>query len=288
MTTPHSLLSTPFQKPNPGPLPNLIKTMNPLCLRRFTALATLATLVCLHSMAYGQSSRTWVSGVGDDANPGSRTAPCKTFAGAISKTAAAGEISVLDPGGYGAVTITKAITIDGSGTIAGITASGVNAIIVNAGTNDMVILRHLIINGLGTGLAGVRVLSARAVLIENCAMTGGTTAGVDLQASATSTNTTVYVINSRISDFGFTGTGAGILVRPTVPGGKVVVVNSTIQQCAVGIDSRGEVTLTSSTVSGNRGAGLTTSAGGLIKTYHDNRIFGNSPDGNPTGSLPLR
>lgn len=263
--------------------------MNSLRLRRFAALAVFTALVGLNSVAHGQASRTWVSGVGDDVNPGSRTAPCKTFAGAISKTAAAGEISVLDPGGYGAVTITKAITIDGSGTIAGITSSGVNAIIVNAGTNDIVILRNIIINGLGTGLAGVRVLSARAVLIENCAMTGGTTGGVDLQTSATSTNTTVYMVNSRITDFGFAGTGAGILVRPAVSGGKVVVVNSTILQCAVGIDSRGgEVTLSGSTVSGHRGAGLTTSAGGIIKTYHDNRIFGNSPDGNPTGSLPLR
>src|SRR5882672_8393711 len=67
----------------------------------------------LASLAQGQATRTWVSGVGDDVNPCSRTAPCKTFAGAISKTAEGGEIDVLDPGGYGAVTITKAMTIDG-------------------------------------------------------------------------------------------------------------------------------------------------------------------------------
>jgi hypothetical protein len=66
-------------------------------------------------MAQAQATRTWVSGVGDDANPCSRTAPCKTFAGAISKTAPCGEISVLDPGGFGAVTITKSITINGTG-----------------------------------------------------------------------------------------------------------------------------------------------------------------------------
>src|SRR5262245_48964588 len=68
------------------------------------------------SAAYAQATRTWVSGVGDDVNPCSRTAPCKTFAGAISKTAAGGEISVLDPGGFGGVTITKSITINGEGT----------------------------------------------------------------------------------------------------------------------------------------------------------------------------
>src|SRR6195256_882154 len=87
----------------------------------------------ISSVAQAQANRTWVSGVGDDANPCSRTAPCKTFAGAISKTAAGGEISVLDPGGFGSVTITKAMTIDGDGTLAGILSATVNGIVVNAG-----------------------------------------------------------------------------------------------------------------------------------------------------------
>src|SRR5882724_9458488 len=81
--------------------------------------------------AYAQATRTWVSGVGDDANPCSRTAPCKTFAGAISKTAAGGEIDCLDPGGFGAVTITKPITLDCVGTLGSILASGTNAVIIN-------------------------------------------------------------------------------------------------------------------------------------------------------------
>jgi hypothetical protein len=72
-----------------------------------------------------QATRTWVSGVGDDVNPCSRTAPCKTFAGAISKTAAGGEISALDPGGFSAVTITKAITINGGGMLASILGTSV-------------------------------------------------------------------------------------------------------------------------------------------------------------------
>src|SRR5919198_6054446 len=93
-----------------------------------------ATLIMIlwSSLAYAQATRTWVSGVGDDANPCSRTAPCKTFAGAISKTAAGGEISALDPGGFGAVTITKSITINGDGTLASIVASLTNGIIINA------------------------------------------------------------------------------------------------------------------------------------------------------------
>src|SRR5881628_573940 len=101
--------------------------------------------------ANAQATRTWVSGVGDDANPCSRTAPCKTFAGAISKTATGGEINVLDPGGFGAVTITKSITISSEGFEAGVLVSGTNAIIVNAGNTANVVLRGLDIEGLGTG-----------------------------------------------------------------------------------------------------------------------------------------
>src|SRR6185312_2884503 len=102
--------------------------------------------------ANAQATRTWVSGVGDDANPCSRTAPCKTFAGAISKTAAGGEINVLDPGGFGALTITKSISIFADGVEAGVLVSGTNGIIINAGVNDVVYLHGLSFDGLGTGL----------------------------------------------------------------------------------------------------------------------------------------
>src|ERR1700716_921364 len=99
--------------------------------------------------AHAQATRTWVSGVGDDVNPCSRTAPCKTWAGAISRTAPGGEISTLDPGGFGALTITKAITIDGGGGIVASTlVAGGNAIIVAAGVNDIVTLRNMRINGI--------------------------------------------------------------------------------------------------------------------------------------------
>src|ERR1700739_342569 len=93
--------------------------------------ATLLVILLWSSAAHAQATRTWVSGVGDDANPCSRTAPCKTFAGAISKTAASGEINVLDPGGFGAVTITKAITIQAVGVEAGVLVSGTNRIVVS-------------------------------------------------------------------------------------------------------------------------------------------------------------
>jgi len=131
------------------------------------------------SVAWAQASRTWVSGVGDDANPCSRTAPCKTFAGAISKTANGGEIDALDPAGYGAVTITKGITIDGGGgQVASVLVSGTNGIVVRAGPTNVVTLRNLRINGIAGagagGLNGIRYLAGGALHVENCHIFGFT------------------------------------------------------------------------------------------------------------------
>src|SRR3712207_288562 len=135
--------------------------------RRLSLLvpAVLVAALLLPSTAFGQATRTWVSGVGDDANPCSRTAPCKTFAGAISKTAAKGEINCLDPGGFGGVTITKSLAIKCQYTEGGVLVSGTNAIVVNAAATDNVTLRGLDINGIGTGLNGIRILQARNVKI---------------------------------------------------------------------------------------------------------------------------
>ena len=114
--------------------------MIPARVARSLALVVFATAA---SLAHAQASRTWVSGVGDDANPCSRTAPCKTFAGAISRTAPGGEIDALDPAGYGTVTITKSITIDGGGGAgwASILNSQTNGVIINAAASDTVVLR---------------------------------------------------------------------------------------------------------------------------------------------------
>src|SRR5438309_8365754 len=102
------------------------------------ALALIA--LALPASASAQASRTWVSGVGDDANPCSRTAPCKTFPGAYSKTAVGGEIDALDPGGFGTITIGKSITLDGGGgQVASILASSTNGVIINGGATDRVI-----------------------------------------------------------------------------------------------------------------------------------------------------
>src|SRR3954453_22981268 len=135
-------------------------------------LALAALAVALPASASAQATRTWVSGVGDDANPCSRTAPCKTFAGAISKTANGGEINCLDPGGFGGGAIGKSLTIKCHYTEGGVLVSGTNAIVVNATATDTVTIKGLDINGIGVGaptsLSGVKVLSAQRVnLIDN-------------------------------------------------------------------------------------------------------------------------
>src|SRR6202051_2406333 len=110
---------------------------------RVPSLAGLTLMLAFAGLADAQATRTWVSGVGDDVNPCSRTAPCKTYAGAISKTAAGGEISALDPGGFGAVTITKAMTINGDRDLASTTSPGTTGVTVAAGATDVVVLRSV-------------------------------------------------------------------------------------------------------------------------------------------------
>lgn len=180
------------------------------------AVKLLAIMVMGAGMMYGQASRTWVSGVGDDANPCSRTAPCKTFAGAISKTAAGGEIDALDPAGYGAVTITKAITIDGGGgQVASVLVSGTNGIVVQAGPSDVVILRNLRINGIGTGINGVRFLSGKDLNVENCVIFGFTQNGLDIALNQ-GTQATVHVFHSVFKQNGGVGIRATNAVLPHV------------------------------------------------------------------------
>jgi hypothetical protein len=173
-----------------------------------TLSTTLKTLTCalfvmaISSVAHAQATRTWVSGVGDDVNPCSRTAPCKTFAGAISKTAAGGEINAIDPGGFGAVTITKSMTIDGNGTHASILASGTNGVNVNdsaTGTPNTIIvtLRKLSINGAGTtlGLNGIQLLSGKILNVEDCQVFNFSTRGINVAMTASGGNANIKNTN---------------------------------------------------------------------------------------------
>jgi hypothetical protein len=236
----------------------------------FQILAVAVFMIAATSVAQAQATRTWVSGVGDDVNPCSRTAPCKTFAGAISKTAAGGEISVLDPGGYGALTITKSITVDG-GTGAGwasTLASGTNGFVVNANAaTDVVHLRNISINGGNTGLDGIRVLAAKAVHVEDCQIFRFTGDGIDMNTSA---NSQLVLKDTTISECGGT-TGSGVKLQSAVAGTFVtaVIENSRIDRCANGINafdrSRVSVTNTQLTLhsgSAGNGNGLVTQLGG--------------------------
>jgi hypothetical protein len=194
------------------------------CFRILLPVLVLGALA-LPSSASAQATRTWVSGVGDDANPCSRTAPCKTFAGAISKTAAGGEINCLDPGGFGGVTITKSLTIKCHYTEGGVLVSGTNAIVINAAATDKVTLRGLDINGIGVGaptsLVGVKVLSAK----------------------------TVHIFDSEIYQF-----KAGIAVVPTSAQTRVLVARNHIHNNDIGvINAPGNnlITFTSATLRNN-------------------------------------
>jgi Right handed beta helix region len=223
------------------------------------SLATLA-LAAASSLASAQATRTWVSGVGDDANPCSRTAPCKTWAGAISKTMAGGEIDALDPGGFGAVTITKAVTLDGSpGSIAGILVSAGNGINVSAAATDKVIIRNMTFEGEGTSTSGISVVTAAHVSIDNVTIYGFATG---INVAPTTNATSVYVERSRIYDnttgISVNGAGAAAVLR------------------------------LSDTAVQNNGTGLATSGGGSITSFNNNRLNGNTTDGAPTQTIYLR
>ena len=170
--------------------------------------------------AQAQATRTWVSGVGDDVNPCSRTAPCKTFPGAISKTATSGEINCLDSAGFGAVNITKSITIRCKGVIGGILAAGTTGIIVNNAAAE-VVLDGLDINGAGTGTTGIRVLTASKVWIMNTNIHGFLNNGVNVEA----TNSHVFIDDSYIINNGNTaGTFGGVNIAGS---GNIVNLRNT-------------------------------------------------------------
>jgi hypothetical protein len=263
---------------------------------------TVLFLVGLQTAANAQATRTWVSGVGDDVNPCSRTAPCKTFAGAISKTATNGEINCIDPGGYGAVTITKSITIDCSDQFGSILASGINGVVISItaalDTAKSVRLRGIFINGASTGLNGVRILAANKVSIENTVIDGFTAHGISLETSSGAIkigvdNTTIRNNTGQgINNFLTGGATANISVGNSVlssnggtgfsssGGVKASVSDTKIFGNTTGVVSvNSETTLTRCVVSGST-TGVQAGAGGTV------RISGNTVTGNTTGLSP--
>ncbi|HEV2718791.1 MAG TPA: right-handed parallel beta-helix repeat-containing protein [Thermoanaerobaculia bacterium] len=218
------------------------------------------------TLAHAQATRTWVSGVGDDVNPCSRTAPCKTFAGAISKTASPGIINCLDPGGFGAVTITKSIAIDCTGTLGSVLSSGVQGIVINALTTNDIILRNIDISGAGTtlGTNGINVIQARSVSIEGVSISQYSGQGV--RVSNTSNAIPVHISNSDIRLCVF-----GVVGASTAPGvvGLDIRDSKIFQNSNTGVDLGGAnngVTLTRCVVTNNQSGVVveqTTSVGAL-------------------------
>ncbi len=230
---------------------------------RFTIkiLAIAIFTFAFASLAQAQATRTWVSGVGDDVNPCSRTAPCKTWAGAISKTAPGGEIDALDPGGYGTVTITKAMTLDGGGSLASILASGTNGININAGTSDVIEIRNLSINGGTTGVTGINITAALQVFVEHCVIfefRSSASAGRGINDARTTANARLYVLDTEIKNNSVHGIQVG------TDAGFVSTVSATLDNCRLlgntlsGIFAGGgtRLAIRHSTINGNGNVGV--------------------------------
>jgi hypothetical protein len=184
----------------------------------------IVTCLALLSMpANAQTSRTWVSGLGSDGNLCSRSSPCLTFAGAIAQTTAGGEINCLDPGGFGAVTINKAITINCEQTLGSVLVSGTNGIVVQAGPTDVVTLKGLEFEGLNAGLNAVRFLSGKELHMHKFQIRNFTNSGIDIEPS---NSTRVFLADGYISDCGVGGSGfAAILVKPNSSANASVSIN---------------------------------------------------------------
>jgi hypothetical protein len=241
----------------------------------------LLIALAVPTFASAQATRTWVSGVGDDANPCSRTAPCKTFAGAISKTANGGEINCLDPGGFGGVTITKSLTIKCHYTEGGVLVSGTNAIVINAANTDTITLRGLDINGIGVGaqtsLSGVKVLNASKVnLVDNeiYRFQSGVTI---VPAPATANTTRTVLRGNHIHD-----NGIGVI---NAPGNNNAVTVATLRYN----DIQGNTCGVSSSAFGTNASTPTTttcganSAASGINQVAATKIYHSGINDNPTG-----
>jgi hypothetical protein len=172
-------------------------------MRTAIPLVLFATvLVCPLVSDPAQAQRVFVSATGNDGNPCSFAAPCRSFQHAHDVSAANGEIDVLDPGGYGPVTITKAISIQGHG-FSGISVpSGGTGITINPTvglSTTAVHLNGLLIEGSQVGATGIAFLSGASLTVENCIVRNLTGDGLGFVPSATNPQK-LAVSNSYFND----------------------------------------------------------------------------------------
>ncbi len=241
-------------------------------------LGAVAGIVTISGYASAQATRTWVSGVGNDANPCSRTAPCKTFAGAITKTATNGEINCLDPGGFGGVTITKGLSIVCNYTEGGVLSAGagVNGIVVNAPATSHVYLRGLDMHGAGSAQNGLRVIAGASVTMEDSvirAYNASNGLGISFQPSAA---TALTLNNVTVDNNGTGATGGGILIQPTGAGGSARVVMNNVRvtnnaNIGLRMDSTGNTSATGNRITISNSMFCGSPTGIQIKT-----VLGNS------------
>jgi hypothetical protein len=255
---------------------------------------------------YQPPTRTWVSGVGDDTNSCSRTSPCKTFAGAISQTAAGGEIDCLDPGGFGSVTITMSITIDcEAASNGGVLINSGNGININ--TASAVNLRGLDFNGLATGGVAVSITAAATVNIKKSKIYGF---AIGIQFAPTAAGGSLVVddvlINTNGTGILLNGTGGavnmtvrnsninnnstyGIIVQTT--GGHA---GATIKQSILSfnpgygllVTGGGAIAIIGGSTVVHNGTGVSAQSGGTLYSLKNNQIGGNNTDGTPLTAYP--
>jgi hypothetical protein len=234
--------------------------------RHLLGLAILSAIIVptfSSAPAHAQATRTWVSGVGDDVNPCSRTAPCKTFAGAISKTAAGGKINCLDPGGFGAVTITKSIEIDCLQFPGGILNAGTNGVNVSVTAGIKVILRGIEIAGAGTGINGVSVNVPAEVTIDKCFIVGQTANGIQVNTTVAGTSNLIVldtVITQANNGIALSATGGGAAIGHI----RNVTVEKVTQSGVILVTSNTFATVSNSMLTGNTTGALANASGTVL------------------------
>ncbi len=254
--------------------------MSRMMTRGLLAASVAMAVLPLATPASAQATRTWISGVGDDANPCSRTAPCKTFQGAISKTATGGEINCLDPGGFGSVTITKSISLYCEGTINGVLAPGTSGITIN-GVGINVLLSGFDLEGFGSGINGVRFVNGASLHIRNSNIrdfrAGGF--GVSFTPSDAAGATLVLDDVTIIENGAASGVTGGVLVQPgtNVPV-TVLVTNSRITD-----NNRGGIRIDASTA----GSSVKAVISGTQITDNQIGVYARSAPGGGTVNLAL-
>jgi hypothetical protein len=253
-------------------------------MTRFSLLLAAFAFLVFNVSAHAQASRTWVSSFGDDVNPCSRTAPCKTFGGAIGKTAAGGTISVIDAAGYGSVVISKSINIIAEGVQAGVLTAGVSGITIQAGPADVVHLHGLFLQEDPTqphGQQGIRIVSAGAVHIENCEIRDYTAgAGIALTSAAT---TKLFVSDSSIAL-----NAAGVAVTGTGES-EVVLDRLRLVRNQTGIVSKGNASIVhlNNSILADNGVAIG-QIDGRILSSRTNALMGNGDNGQGMGEESLQ